>query len=197
MRRFGLALALVTAGCGGDSEAGEPIPTSRFESVVSTNGDVDQVLHDVCDVAHPAASAPSFTPPATTSPIAASGGRWTWINFWATWCHPCLEEMPVLQSALANGPFALRFVSADANDEELVRYRREHSFTTDSPRLTDLGVMGAMLTSLGFRGVSSLPVHVLLDPAGKVRCVRAGLVEARHIDRILGALGTQVAPAIR
>ena len=23
-------------------------------------------------------------------------GKWRWINFWATWCKPCLEEMPML-----------------------------------------------------------------------------------------------------
>jgi thiol-disulfide isomerase/thioredoxin len=195
-------LSIVLAGtlfsCGGESAAPAP-PTSRFESVVSTQGDVDQVLHDVCDISKSADAAPSWEWPtmASGTPAALASGKWTWVNFWATWCHPCLEEMPLLRRSLASGPIDLRFVSADANDEQLAQFRREQSFTPASPRLADPGAVGAMLTRLGFRGASSLPVHVLLDPQGKVRCVRAGLVESRHVERILSALGQQVAPAIR
>lgn len=190
------ALFALVAACGDGAESSAPAP-SRFESVEATDGDVDQVLRDVCDVSHPASSAPAWEWPTTDTAVAPVASKWTWVNFWATWCHPCLEEIPLLQRSLATGPFELRFVSADADAEALARFRTEHAFTAASPRLTEPGAMNAELTRVGFRGVPSLPVHVLLDPAGKVRCVRAGLVEARHLDRISGALGQQAAPAIR
>ena len=43
------ALVLVVAACGGGAGSSAPAP-SRFESVEATDGDVDQVLRDVCDV---------------------------------------------------------------------------------------------------------------------------------------------------
>ncbi len=184
-----------SAGCGADTPS-QPA-SSRFESVAAAEGDVDQVLHDVCDVAHPAASAPSWEWPATTSAPERPERTWIWVNFWATWCHPCIEEMPLLQRSLAGSPIALSFVSADASDEDLARYRREHAFTETSPRLTDPSGIAPVLARVGFRGVSSLPVHVLVDPQQRVRCVRAGLVEARHLERILGALGHAAGSRIR
>lgn len=195
-RLCSLSLLTLAVSCGGEEPAPAPA-ASRFEAVASTEGDVDQVLHDVCDVSHPAASAPAWEWPATTSAPERADGKWTWVNFWATWCHPCLEEMPVLQRTLAGSPFALSFVSADASDEELARFRREHSFTANSPRLLDPAGLNPALVRVGFRGVSSLPVHVLVDPQNRVRCVRAGLVETRHVERILGALGQSAAPRIR
>lgn len=191
-----LSLLAVLAGCGGEEAPAAPA-SSRFEAVTSAEGDVDQVLHDVCDIAHPAATAPAWEWPATTSAPERHPGKWTWVNFWATWCHPCLEEMPLLTRSLAQSPIGLSFISADASDEELARFRRERAFTAISPRLVDPAGIAPVLTRVGFRGVSSLPVHVLVDPENRVRCVRAGLVETRHVERILGALGQAAAPRIR
>ena len=100
----------------------------------------------------------------------------------------------MLTRTLASGPVGLVFVSADANDDELARFRAERAFSTPSPRLAQPNGMNQALERVGFRGASSLPVHVLLDPEQRVRCVRAGLVEARHVERILGALGHDAAP---
>lgn len=194
MRALPLALVLLV-GCG---EPPAPAQSTRFESASSVSGDIDQVLHGQCDVAHPAASAPAFTYPETTTPVASASGKWTWVNLWATWCRPCVEEIPMLRAELANSSVELRFVSADSADEELTRFRSEHAFTDASPRLRDPASIASALAAVGYRGASSLPVHVLLDPEGKARCVRAGAVEARHVRAVLGAIGQgRRAPRIR
>lgn len=195
MSRATSLLLLLLAACGDDGAAAPA--HSRFEGVVSTQGDIDQVLRDVCDVANPASSAPDWEWPATNGTPESHPGKWTWVNVWATWCHPCLEEMPMLERSLATGPVGLSFVSADATDEDLARFRASHSFTKASPRVTDPGAIAAMVSRYGFRGASSLPVHVLVDPQNKVRCVRAGLVESRHVEQVLTALGQSTAPRIR
>jgi len=49
-------------------------------------------------------------------------GRWLLLNFWATWCEPCLQELPhlaVLAGALADLPVRLVLVSVDERWEEV------------------------------------------------------------------------------
>lgn len=190
-----LVLVGLLSACG--DAAPEPVHTSRFEGVVGAQGDIDQVLHDVCDVSNPAATAPEWQWPASEGEPERHAGKWTWVNVWATWCHPCLEEMPMLERTLASGPIGLSFLSADATADDLARFRREHSFDKPSPRLLEASAVASMVSRYGFRGASSLPVHVLVDPENKVRCVRAGLVEARHVEQVLTALGQASAPRIR
>ena len=62
------------------------------------------------DAAKPAAAEPA-PPPEERKPdlkittvdngeydLAAHRGKWIVVNFWATWCHPCLKEMPELSA---------------------------------------------------------------------------------------------------
>lgn len=187
MRALSVIVGLALVAC---EAPPAPAPAAgRFETVETVKGDVDQVLRQQCDVAHPAASAPRFAYPATTTPVTPAPGKWTWLNVWATWCRPCVEEIPMLRAELDGSSVALVFLSADATDDELTRFRAEHGFRDASPRLADPGALGPALTAAGFRGASSLPVHVLLDPEGRARCVRAGAVEARHVRAVLAAIG--------
>jgi len=53
-------------------------------------------------------------------------GRVVLLNFWATWCKPCEEEMPAMQrlaAALAGSDFELVAVSVDQSADEVRSYR--------------------------------------------------------------------------
>ena len=66
------------------------------------------------------------------------------INFWATWCKPCLEELPLLQELAAgeDGPLEVVLVSLDTRPEAIARipeYLAGHGIELPNVVLTDEG----------------------------------------------------------
>ncbi|MGB0066350.1 MAG: TlpA disulfide reductase family protein [Terracidiphilus sp.] len=78
--------------------------------------------------AHPGQTgkvAPDFTVSdgATTVHLANYRGRVVLLNFWATWCMPCLEEMPSLLALHHEEPgLVILAVSVDDNPDAYSRY---------------------------------------------------------------------------
>src|SRR5690606_1161434 len=106
---------------------------------------------------------------------------WRWINLWATWCAPCVEELPRIvawQARLAadGTPIEPFFVSVDENAETVARWRTEHPDAPASALVSDPSALGAFFTSLGLDSATSVPIHALVDRTGHVRCARAGAV---------------------
>jgi peroxiredoxin len=75
---------------------------------------------------HPA---PGFTLPVLDGgeqSLASLQGRVVLLNFWATWCKPCEDEMPAMQrlhDRLAGEDFALVAVSVDEGADEVRAFR--------------------------------------------------------------------------
>src|SRR5688572_20732953 len=54
-------------------------------------------------------------------PLDHAAGRWTWVNFWAAWCVPCKQELPLLfgwQKKL-EGRVEFRYISLDDDERQL------------------------------------------------------------------------------
>lgn len=164
-------LATVALGaCNRDEPAGHT--RERVNAVRTTRASA--APDDICDVV-PARDASAFAwPTLATQPPATRPGRWLWVNVWATWCEPCVEELPRLAawSELLGERVTLRLVSADTSEEAVEGYRAGHPDLPASLRLADPEAVAEWLTRLGVPG-ASLPVHIFVDPAGQVRCVRA------------------------
>jgi peroxiredoxin len=77
----------------------------------------------------PGAGAPDFTLPSLADgevSLRALRGRVVLLNFWATWCKPCEDEMPAMERlhrSLEGRPFELLAISVDAGREEVVAFR--------------------------------------------------------------------------
>lgn len=62
----------------------------------------------------------------TESALSERAGRWVLLNFWATWCKPCEDEMPSMErlyQRLEGEPFELLAVSVDAADAPVAEFR--------------------------------------------------------------------------
>ena len=94
--------------------------------------------------------------------LADYAGRPVLVNFWASWCGPCREEMPALDSLARSyrGRLALVALSEDVAPDAARRFIREHGF--GFPVGLGLGRLKARYHYVG------LPFTVLLDASGRV-----------------------------
>lgn len=110
-------------------------------------------------------------------------GRWVVINFWASWCPPCREEMPDLQRAYeafrGRGVVFVGVAMADALPDAR-RFAEEVGITYP----VGLDEQGEI--ALAYR-VFGLPTTLLVDPEGRVDWVHAGPLNFRLLHEVLGA----------
>lgn len=122
---------------------------------------------------------------------AAGHGKWTWINLWAAWCAPCKEEMPRLRSwqkkLTGQGKhFQLFFVSLDDDSRQLKAFlgAQPAGGMRATYWLRDGAHREKWLKAAGVGDDPELPVQVLVDPEGKVRCVMHGAVVDSDFSRV-------------
>jgi thiol-disulfide isomerase/thioredoxin len=197
-RVLALALALglllgVLLGLAGCPDESAPAP-SRVNAVSAARKRARPASDDFCDVApRPGALRFSLPPLAAAASAPAAGTGWRWVNVWATWCKPCVAELPLLArwpARLSQGgvPVSLLMLSVDESDAALQRFRKEHPELPAGARLAGPGALAPWLTGLGLSADTSIPVHVFVDPQGQVRCVRAGTLESSDYPRVAAVL---------
>lgn len=105
--------------------------------------------------------------------LSDSRGSVVLLNFWATWCPPCKEEIPwfvEFQESYAAQGFRIIGVSLDEDGWEAVR-----PFLASS-RINYTVVVGNDDLSARFGGVSSLPTTLLIDRGGRIVATYVGMV---------------------
>lgn len=109
------------------------------------------------------------------------------VNFWATWCPPCLREIPAFTQLQASyGERGVQFIGIAIDDADKVRaFARRQPL--NYPIL--LGDMqgDALSRQLGNR-IGSLPYTVVVDAKGEVRDKRFGEYERDDLEKVLIAL---------
>ncbi|HET7026840.1 MAG TPA: TlpA disulfide reductase family protein [Candidatus Limnocylindrales bacterium] len=111
-----------------------------------------------------------------TIDLAALSGKPVWVNFMATWCPPCRDELPVMNGFAARyGSNGLVVVAIDVKEDEAV----VAPFMTSLGMSIPVGLDGDGSAQQAWRA-AALPVHFWIDAQGIVR------------DGALGGIGPDV-----
>jgi thiol-disulfide isomerase/thioredoxin len=116
----------------------------------------------------PAPSVPFTDAAGKSHTLAEFKGKAVIVNLWATWCAPCVQEMPTLAKlaqASAGQPVAIVPISLDSADDAA----NAQAFIAKRPPLPFYADTKYALP-FGFKpSVATLPTTLLIDAAGNVR----------------------------
>ena len=104
------------------------------------------------------------------------GKRYRLINFWATWCPPCINEIPTLKTLnkyKGGDNFIVLFVSMDYPDDgtALKQKMDGRGIAIDNPLFVkDYNVWETL-------GIKGLPVTILVDPRGRILYTMSGDID--------------------
>lgn len=113
-------------------------------------------------------------------------GQWVLINFWASWCAPCMDELPLLVEAQARYAARGLQILGPALDDASAIAPIVQRFRINYPVMADFVAADAAMQALGnTRG--ALPYTVLVDPQGRVAEVVLGGMSREALESIMTA----------
>jgi thiol-disulfide isomerase/thioredoxin len=197
---LGLALA---SGCQDpQASTGEAVP-ERFAGVRKQAASSASAQSAFCERSYPAggegarryAAPPQRPLPGAEEGSGAAGaGGWTWVNLWATWCAPCVEEMKLLgrwRDGFSRDGMQVRFEFVSIDDAERgpeLGAWRSRGLPGPIRWLRSEPDLGPLLDSLGVARDAMIPIHALVDASGWLRCVRVGAVHEQDYASVKGFL---------
>jgi len=124
---------------------------------------------------HIGSNAPDFTVQDSDRKITLSElrGKVVVLNFWATWCAPCVEELPSLvnlQQRMRNKGITVLAVSVDQDESLYRRFVQDHNVNL-------LTVRDANQTSNNLYGTFKFPETYIIDRNGVMRRKFIGAVD--------------------
>jgi len=111
-------------------------------------------------------------------------GKWVLVNYWATWCPPCLEEMPELEIFHVNhkdeDAVVLGINLEDIPEDRLRAFVQEQFVSYPILR-------GNPDRPGPFGQIRAMPTSFLIDPAGELRGQQIGKVTAAQLEAFIAS----------
>ena len=190
-----LALTVSLAGCARAPYAGERASAEAGAAATAPRGDASPTVEPAAApsandaVGASAAGAPIELAVTTLDgerwDLASRRGRWVVVNFWATWCAPCIKEMPEL-SALDAMREHVEVIGLAYEDIEPADMR---AFLERRPVVYPVSIVDVTAPPAAFATPRGLPMTYLVAPDGRVAKQFLGPVTAHDIEAAIAAAG--------
>ncbi len=170
-----IGILLLAAGCG---QADDPATTA------AGNSDAEAMASALPTLG----PAPSWTLPkldGTTLASSELAGKVVVVDFWATWCPPCREEIPgyvEMQRELEAQGVVVIGVSLDRAGPTVVKQFAER-YGINYPL-----VMGDEDTVQAFGGIEAIPTTFLIDRDGRIRHRKVGMMAREEYEPLVRSL---------
>jgi peroxiredoxin len=112
-------------------------------------------------------------------------GKVVVIDFWATWCPPCVEEIPgyiALQKKYADKGLVIVGLSVDQGGIEAVKPFAKAKGVDYPLALADEKTVEA------FGGIDGIPTTFLIDQSGNIRHIKTGMLPTADYEKLILAL---------
>lgn len=108
-------------------------------------------------------------------------GKWVVVNFWATWCAPCVKEIPDIAAFAKEQGDKVRVlgIALDWDSEKQV------TAFAKKVGLTYVLVLGDDKTEKTFGKIKGMPTTIVYDPAGRIAFHKTGTVTKELLGRIV------------
>ncbi|MFC4819148.1 TlpA family protein disulfide reductase [Dokdonella ginsengisoli] len=118
-----------------------------------------------------------------TFDLAAERGKWVIVNFWATWCSPCIKEMPDISEFVAGRKdvAAIGLAYEDTDKAEVEAFAKAH------PVKYPLALVDVYKPPADFETPRGLPTTYLIAPDGSVAKKFTGPITATDLDKAIAA----------
>jgi thiol-disulfide isomerase/thioredoxin len=117
--------------------------------------------------------------------LASKRGQWVVVNFWATWCAPCLKEMPALSAldTMREHIDVVGLAYEDTTKEDMLAFLKKH------PVSYPIAMVDVYDPPKDFETPTGLPMTYLIGPDGKVVKRFIGPLEAHDVEQAIAAAG--------
>ena len=111
-------------------------------------------------------------------------GKWLLVNYWATWCPPCLEEIPdlvALSDARHDKDLMVLGVATEyKSGKEVAEY-------VDDMLMSYPIVLGNESVTAQIGSAEVLPTTYIFDPHGELAATRHGLITKEYVEGLIAA----------